>query len=42
VINSVFKKTDEEKAKVFKCLFCDRTFLRPQQLGGHQSKSHPG
>lgn len=28
--------------KIFACEHCSKSFLRSQQLGGHQSKAHPG
>ena len=32
----------EETPNTIKCRFCDRTFERQVQLGGHASKAHPG
>ena len=35
-------KIEPRAPSVYKCLLCDKTFDRAQQLGGHISKSHPG
>lgn len=37
------KKTNgDAETKVYTCEHCAKSFSRSQQLGGHQSKAHPG
>ena len=40
--NSKLVSARTETSKMFKCPHCDAVYAKAVQLGGHQSKKHPG